>query len=228
LDADFVMVRNLQFNNWNGMTGTNGQHVYYRNEFTGNGGVGLSLGSRRSWLLANYFHDISPGSAASGTSGGSRATGIYNLAVRNTGSGFSAGFIGLLQATADDNDQQGVQIGATDSGSFYASLIATNNGARGCDAGATVGNLSRGRIFANNNYFANVSSNTCPAGTGDTALNPAYTSPAGNDWAVGAVLNDLGFPSNTLPAGLGSSTLTNTEPGASLRQGSTGGGNYAY
>lgn len=228
LDVDFVMIRNVQFNGWNGMTGTNGQHVWYRNEFTGNGGLGLNLGNRRSFLLANYMHDLSPGTAAAGTAGGSRATGIYNLAVRNTGSGFAAGLVGNLQATADDNDQHGFAIGATDNGSFYASLISSNNSLRGCDAGATVANLSRGRIFSNNNYFSNVSSNTCPTGTGDTALNPGFTNPAANDWSIGTALSDLGFPPNTVVAGVNSNTVTNTEPGASLRQGSTGGGNFAY
>lgn len=143
------------------------------------------------------------GAGISQTSSGSDVGILHivgNTIVSNSGSGLaSSSLLGFALATIENN-------------------ILANNGGYGIawTSGPSDQRIAQ-TVIRNNNTYSNSSGAYSPAGIGtnDPGLDPQFANAAGGDYAIGATLKGLGYPTAYL--GRTSATLSRVDIGAAQR-----------
>jgi hypothetical protein len=231
------VIRDCLFDGWNfALTNTGSPLTVYNTEIKNGAasGLGASL-NMAAYVIGNYAHtNAGPGLGGNGLCG--RCLYLYNLSTGNTTAGghgldFESGGPASFHNTAYGNEGSGF-ISATTLSRVYVGNLSTNNTRYGIEESGATGTVPVShRLVDSNAYFSNTiadyETTAVAQGPNDTTgVSPGYVNAAGGDWSLGAGLINKGFPLFTLVAGISSTTVTGTEPGASQRLGA--GGNFAY
>ena len=225
-----TLMRDCLVDGWGSITGGNAgtQLTWYRVEVKNSVAGGFATGATTSGLLlASYVHNNSGGDGLDFD----KAMALYNLIANNTGDDGIQDGVALIHNTVYGHGADGLEMGAALAGYMSVGNLITNNTGFGVNSAVNGSDPENGRVVNNNAYFSNTAGtyNQAVVGANDTTgVNPLYVNAAGQNWAIGTPLSQLGWPPSTLVAGIGSATNTFTEPGASQRQGGAGAAHYAY